>query len=50
MLKNIDFMAGRKIAAICSGFFLSVSIISLIFNQLDWGLDFTGGNLSRGLF
>ena len=45
MLKNIDFMAGRKIAAICSGVFLSVSIISLIFNQLDWGLDFTGGNL-----
>ena len=45
MLKNIDFMAGRKIAAICSGIFLSVSIISLIFNQLDWGLDFTGGNL-----
>ena len=45
MLKNIDFMAGRKIAAICSGIFLSVAIISLIFNQLDWGLDFTGGNL-----
>ena len=45
MLKNIDFMAGRKIAAICSGFFLCVSIISLTLNQLDWGLDFTGGNL-----
>ena len=45
MLKNIDFMAGRKIAAICSGILLSLSIISLTFNQLDWGLDFTGGNL-----
>ena len=45
MLKNIDFMAGRKVAAILSGFFLSASIISLTFNQLDWGLDFTGGTL-----
>ena len=45
MLKNIDFMAGRRIAAICSGILLSLSIISLTFNQLDWGLDFTGGNL-----
>ena len=45
MLKNIDFMAGRKVAAIFSGFLLSASIISLTFNQLDWGLDFTGGTL-----
>ena len=45
MLKNIDFMAGRKVAAILSGLFLSASIISLTFNQLNWGLDFTGGTL-----
>lgn len=40
---QIDFMAQRKWAAIASIILFSLSILSLIFNGLTWGLDFTGG-------
>lgn len=40
-----DFMAYRKIAAIGSLVLVLASITSLAFNQLNWGLDFTGGSL-----
>jgi preprotein translocase subunit SecF len=42
---NFDFMAYRKMAAIGSLVLVLASIISLGVNQLNWGLDFTGGSL-----
>jgi preprotein translocase subunit SecF len=42
---KFDFMAYRKIAAIGSLVLVLASIASLGFNQLNWGLDFTGGSL-----
>jgi preprotein translocase subunit SecF len=42
---KIDFMGYRKIAAIISTILVVMSIASLGINQLDWGLDFTGGTL-----
>ena len=45
MTFNIDFLAWRKIAIIFSSIFLVVSISSVIFKELNWGLDFTGGTL-----
>ena len=45
MTFNIDFLAWRKIAIIFSSVFLVVSISSVIFKELNWGLDFTGGTL-----
>jgi preprotein translocase subunit SecF len=42
---KFDFMAYRKIAAIGSLVLVLASIISLGVNQLNWGLDFTGGSL-----
>ena len=45
MTFNIDFLAWRKIAIIFSSIFLVVSIGSVIFKELNWGLDFTGGTL-----
>lgn len=39
----INFMGQRKIAAILSAIFIVVSIASLTVNQLNFGLDFTGG-------
>jgi preprotein translocase subunit SecF len=40
---KIDFMAQRKWAAFISGILFLLSIISLGFYGLHWGLDFTGG-------
>ncbi len=40
---QIDFMAQRKRAAIASAILFLLSIISLLMNGLNWGLDFTGG-------
>ena len=42
---NFDFMAGRKFAAIFSALLLSVSLLSLVTQQLNFGIDFTGGTL-----
>lgn len=40
---KIDFMAQRKWAAILSVTLFVLSLISLAYNGLNWGLDFTGG-------
>jgi preprotein translocase subunit SecF len=40
---NIDFMAQRKWAALFSGILFTISILSLLINGLNLGLDFTGG-------
>jgi preprotein translocase subunit SecF len=40
---KINFMAQRKWAAILSIILFSLSLISLAYNGLNWGLDFTGG-------
>lgn len=40
---NINFMAQRKWAALCSGILFIVSIVSLMINGLNLGLEFTGG-------
>ena len=40
---KIDFMAQRKWAAIISSILFILSIVSLVANGLNWGLDFTGG-------
>lgn len=40
---NINFMAQRKWAALFSAVLFLASIISLVFNGLTLGLDFTGG-------
>ena len=42
---KFDFMAYRKIAAGISIAFVLMSIVSLAVNQVEWGLDFTGGSL-----
>jgi len=42
---NIDFMAWRKLALGFSFLFIFVSVVSLVFKQLNYGLDFTGGSL-----
>lgn len=42
---NVDFMAWRKIALGVSLILIIVSIFSLGFKQLNFGLDFTGGTL-----
>jgi len=42
---KFDFMAYRKMAAIGSLVLVLASITSLGINQLNWGLDFTGGSL-----
>jgi preprotein translocase subunit SecF len=44
---NFDFMAYRKIAAIGSGALIVISIVSLLFNFLQFGLDFTSGTSVR---
>ncbi|MFD2228845.1 protein translocase subunit SecF [Alkalimarinus sediminis] len=43
--KQIDFMGKRKIAAVLSILFVLVSLGSLAFKGLVFGLDFTGGTL-----
>ncbi len=42
---NLNFMAYRKIAAVASVVVVLASIVSLAVNQVEWGLDFTGGSL-----
>ena len=42
---NFDFMGKRKIAAVFSAALLSVSLLSLVTQQLNFGIDFTGGTL-----
>ena len=42
---NIDFMGKRKIAGSISIVLVLLSMISLSVNELEWGLDFTGGTL-----
>ena len=45
MMTSIPFMKYRKVAALISIVLVSLSCISLVFKQLNWGLDFTGGTL-----
>ena len=40
---TIAFMSLRKPAAILSVLLIIGSLTSLVINQLNWGLDFTGG-------
>lgn len=42
---KLDFMGYRKMAAIFSTVLVLCSALSLGVNQLNWGLDFTGGSL-----
>lgn len=44
-MKVINFMGQRKLAMSISALLLLASISSLFINQLNWGLDFTGGTL-----
>lgn len=45
MKESIDFMSMRVPAMILSGLLIIGSLTSLAVNQLNWGLDFTGGTL-----
>ena len=42
---NFDFMSKRKVAVVFSALLLSVSIVSLVTQKLNFGIDFTGGTL-----
>ena len=42
---KFNFMGYRKVAAIVSGTLVLASGLSLAINQVEWGLDFTGGTL-----
>ncbi|MBL6907404.1 protein translocase subunit SecF [Luminiphilus sp.] len=44
-MKPIAFMRGRFVAAAFSGVLLLATVVSLAVQQLNWGLDFTGGTL-----
>ena len=44
-MKPIAFMRGRFVAAAFSGLLLLATMVSLSLQQLNWGLDFTGGTL-----
>ncbi|NNE62972.1 MAG: protein translocase subunit SecF [Gammaproteobacteria bacterium] len=43
--RNIDFMGWRKPAMIMSAVLLLISVGSLVIQQLNLGIDFTGGNV-----
>ncbi len=43
--RQLDFMGKRRVAFAVSGLMLLVSFASLLFQQLNLGLDFTGGTL-----
>ena len=45
MATKLDFMGYRKIAAGISIALVLLSIVSLAVNEVEWGLDFTGGSL-----
>ena len=42
---DLDFMSRRRVALICSATMLAVSVLSLAFRGLEFGIDFTGGTL-----
>ncbi len=42
---NFDFLAKRKIAAICSCLVIAAGLASIVMQGINWGLDFTGGTL-----
>lgn len=42
---KIDFVGRRKVAAIASSILIVVGIASMLFQGINWGLDFTGGTL-----
>jgi len=42
---NFDFMGRRKTAGIISVTLVLLSMLNLAINQVEWGLDFTGGTL-----
>ena len=42
---NFDFMGQRRLAMVISGVLLVVSVISVVFRGLEFGIDFTGGTL-----
>ncbi len=44
-MNPMNFMRWRQLAAIFSGIALLAAVASLTINQLNWGLDFTGGTL-----
>ena len=44
-MRTINFMGQRRLATVFSALLLLASIASLTINQLNWGLDFTGGTL-----
>lgn len=44
-MKTIKFMSQRKLAMLFSAVLLIAASVSLGINQLNWGLDFTGGTL-----
>ncbi len=46
-LNQIDFMGKRRIAAVGSSVAIIISLVSLIFNSLQFGLDFTSGTSVR---
>ena len=43
--ESVDFMSMRIPMMILSGVLIVASLVSLSINQLNWGLDFTGGTL-----
>ena len=45
MIFNVDFMRWRKPALIVSSILILISVVSLVFKELNYGLDFTGGTL-----
>ena len=47
---NFDFMRFRKVAGGISIALVILSIVSLAINQVEWGLDFTGGSLVEVLY
>jgi preprotein translocase subunit SecF len=42
---NIDFVGKRKIATVASALFVLLAVGDILFQGLNWGLDFTGGTL-----
>ena len=42
---NFDFMGKRKVAVVFSALLISVSLVSLFTQKLNFGIDFTGGTL-----
>ena len=45
--REIDFMGKRKLAAVISSVLIVLSVISLVINSLNFGLDFTSGTSVR---